>query len=108
MAERQEQAGKRAYTSSCKLKRSARSSSKRSAQRCAPVSASTNWALTVAAALEEGWRALKAFEKEQEPVITAGLAARKASREAYAAAVKAWEMRMELERATSEKTRPEH
>ena len=50
---------------------------------------------------------MKAFEKEQEPVITAGLAARKASREAYAAAVKAWEMRMERARATSEKTRPE-
>ena len=67
----------------------------------------TTFSKALAAALEEGWRALKVFEKEQEPVITAGLAARKASREAYAAAVKAWEMRMELERATSEKTRPE-
>ena len=35
LAKRQEQAGKRAYTSSCNLKRSARSSSKRSAQMCA-------------------------------------------------------------------------
>ena len=68
----------------------------------------TTFSKALAAALEEGWRALKVFEKEQEPVITAGLAARKASREAYAAAVKAWEMRMELERVTSEKTRPEH
>jgi len=68
----------------------------------------TTFSKALAAALEEGWRALKVFEKEQEPAITAGLAARKASREAYAAAVKAWEMRMELERATSEKTRPEH
>jgi hypothetical protein len=59
----------------------------------------------LAVALKEGWRALKAFEKEQEPIIAAGVVARKASREAYAAAVKAWETRMELERASSQKVR---
>jgi hypothetical protein len=66
-----------------------------------------NFTKALAVALEEGGRALKAFEREQEPVIAAGMAARKASREAYAAAVKAWETRMELERASSEKARRE-
>jgi hypothetical protein len=51
------------------------------------------------AALTEGGRALKALEKEQEPVIAAGVAARKASKEAYTADFKAWERRMECERA---------
>jgi hypothetical protein len=35
------------------------------------------------AALTEGGRSLKALEKDQEPVIAAGIAARKASKEAY-------------------------
>jgi hypothetical protein len=51
------------------------------------------------AALTEGGRSLKALEKEQEPVIAAGIAARKASEEAYTAAFKAWESRMGCERA---------
>jgi hypothetical protein len=51
------------------------------------------------AALTEGGRALKALEKEQEPVIAAGIAARRASEEAYTAAFKAWERRMGCERA---------
>jgi hypothetical protein len=59
----------------------------------------TNLAKALVTALTEGGRALKALEKEQEPVIAAGVAARKASEEAYAAAVKAWEARMERERA---------
>jgi hypothetical protein len=67
----------------------------------------TNFTKALAAALKDGWRALKAFEKEQEPVIAAGMAASKASREAYAAAVKAWETRMKLERASSQKARRE-
>ncbi len=45
-------------------------------------------------ALTEGGLALKALEKEQEPVIAAGIAASKASQEAYTAAFKAWEARM--------------
>ena len=54
------------------------------------------------AALAEGGRSLKALEKEQEPVIAAGIAARKASEEAYTAAFKAWESRMGSERARRE------
>jgi hypothetical protein len=50
---------------------------------------------------------LKALEKEQEPIIAAGIAASKASAEAYAIAFKAWEARMEPERARSEKARRE-
>ena len=65
----------------------------------------TKFAQALAAALTEGGRALKALEKEQEPVISAGLAARKASREAHAAALKAWEARMELQRVQWEKAR---
>ena len=49
----------------------------------------------------------KALEKEQEPMIAAGIAASKASSEAYAIAFKAWEARMEPERARSEKARRE-
>ena len=41
----------------------------------------------------------RSFEKEQEPVIAAGTAARKASKEAYTADFKAWERRMECQRA---------
>jgi len=67
----------------------------------------TNFAQALAAALTEGARALKALEKEQEPMIAAGIAASKASAEAYAIAFKAWEARMEPERARSEKTRRE-
>ena len=59
----------------------------------------TNFAQALAAALTEGARALKALEKEQEPVIAAGIAARKASAEAYAIAFTAWKARMEDERA---------
>ena len=65
----------------------------------------TNLAKALVAALTEGGRALKALEKEQEPVIAAGIAARKASDEAYTAAFKAWEAHMERERAHWEKTR---
>jgi len=65
----------------------------------------TNLAKALVTALTEGGRALKALEKEQEPVIAAGIAARKASEEAYTAAFKAWEARMERERAHWEKTR---
>jgi hypothetical protein len=59
----------------------------------------TTLAKALVAALTEGGRALKALEKEQEPVIAAGMAARKASNDAYTAAFKAWERRMECERA---------
>ena len=65
----------------------------------------TNFAKALVTALTEGGRALKALEKEQEPVIAAGVAARKASEEAYTAAFEAWEARMERERARWEKTR---
>src|SRR5208337_2835388 len=54
----------------------------------------TNFAQALAAAITEGARALKALEKEQEPMIAAGIAASKASAEAYAIAFKAWEARM--------------
>jgi hypothetical protein len=64
----------------------------------------TSLTKALVAALTEGRRALKALEKEQEPVIAAGIAARKASEEAYTAAFKAWEARMERERAHWEKT----
>ena len=67
----------------------------------------TNFAQALAAALTEGARALKALEKEQEPMIAAGIAASRASAEAYAIAFKAWEARMEPERARSEKARRE-
>ena len=59
----------------------------------------TTLAKALVAALAEGGRALKALEKEQEPVIATGIAARKASEEAYTDAVKAWKARMEGERA---------
>ena len=49
----------------------------------------TNFTRALAAALKEGTRALNALEKEQEQVIAAGKAARKARREAYAAAFNA-------------------
>ena len=65
----------------------------------------TNLGKALAAALTEGGRGLKALQNEQEPVIAAGIAARKATAEAYAAAFKAWEQRMEPERAHWEKTR---
>ena len=64
-----------------------------------------NLAKALVAALAEGGRALNALEKEQGPVIAAGIAARKASVEAYAVAFKAWEARMEHERAHREKMR---
>ena len=64
----------------------------------------TTLAKALLAALAEGGRALKALEEEQEPVIAAGIAARKASEVAYTAAVKAWKTRMECERAHWEKT----
>jgi hypothetical protein len=64
----------------------------------------TTLAKALLAALAEGGRTLKALEQEQEPVIAAGIAARKASEEAYTAALKAWEGRMERERAHWEKT----
>ncbi len=67
----------------------------------------TRFAQALAAALAEGGRALKALEKEQQPVIAAGIAARKASMEAHSAALKAWEARMEIERAYSERARRE-
>jgi hypothetical protein len=66
----------------------------------------TNLAKALAVALTEGGRGLRALQKEQEPVIAAGIAARKASAEAYVAALKAWEARMEPQRAHWEKTRP--
>ena len=65
----------------------------------------TNFAQALAAALKEGGRALKALEQEQEPVIAAGIAARKASGEAYVAAFKSWRARVEPERAHWEKAR---
>ena len=46
----------------------------------------TPLAKALVTALAEGGRALKALEKEQEPVIAAGIAARKASNKAYIAA----------------------
>ena len=58
----------------------------------------TNFAQALVAAITEGARTLKALEKEQEPMIAAGIAASKASAEAYAIAFKAWEARMERER----------
>jgi hypothetical protein len=63
----------------------------------------TTLAKALVAALAEGGRALKTLEKEQEPVIAAGTAARKASKEAYTADFKAWEARTERERADWEK-----
>ena len=68
----------------------------------------TNFAQALAAAIREGARALKALEKQQEPMIAAGVAARKASAEAYAIAFKAWEARMQYERTRSEKARGEN
>lgn len=59
----------------------------------------TTLAKALVAALAEGGRALKTLEKEQEPVIAAGTAARKASKEAYTADFKAWERRIECQRA---------
>jgi Trp operon repressor len=55
----------------------------------------TNFAQALAAAIAEGARALKVLEKQQEAIIAASIAARKASAEAYAIAIKAWEGRME-------------
>ena len=68
----------------------------------------TNFAQALAAAMTEGVRALQALEKEQEPMIAAGVAARKASAKAYAIAFKAWEARAEHERRRSEKARSEN
>ena len=65
----------------------------------------TNLARTLAAALTEGGRGLKALQKEQQPAIAAGVAARKASAEAHVAAFEAWRARMEPQRAHWEKTR---
>ncbi len=65
----------------------------------------TNFAQALAAAIAEGARALKALEKEQEPMIAAGIAASKTSAEAYAIALKAWEARMERERTRLEEAR---
>jgi len=67
----------------------------------------TNFAQALAAAIAEGARALEALEREQEPIIAAGIAARKASAEAYAVAFMAWEGRMERERTRSEGARRE-
>ena len=67
----------------------------------------TNLAQALAAAITEGARALKALEKEQEPMIAAGIAASKTSAEAYAITFKAWEARMERERTRSEEARRE-
>ncbi|MGO9357345.1 MAG: hypothetical protein ACLP1D_06655 [Xanthobacteraceae bacterium] len=67
----------------------------------------TNFAKALAAAIAEGARALKALEKEQEPMIAAGIAARKASTEAYAIAFRAWAARMKRERTRSEEARRE-
>ncbi len=72
------------------------------------LSPDTNFAQALTAAIREGARALQALEKEQEPMIAAGVAARKASAEAYAIAFKAWEARMEHERTRSEKARGEN
>jgi hypothetical protein len=58
----------------------------------------TNLARTLAAALTEGGRGLKALQKEQQPVIAAGVA-RKASAEAYVAALEAWRARVGPQRA---------
>ncbi len=63
----------------------------------------TNFAHALAVAITQGARALKALEKEQEPMIAAGIVASKASAEAYAIAFKAWEARMEREQTRSEK-----
>ena len=59
----------------------------------------TPLAKALVTALTEGGRALKALEKEQEPVIAAGMTARKASKEAHTAAFEAWKRRIEAERA---------
>lgn len=67
----------------------------------------TSFAQAVADAITEGAWALEALEKEQEPIIAAGIAARKASAEAYAIAFQAWEGRMERERTRSEGARRE-
>ena len=67
----------------------------------------TNFAQTLAAAITEGARALKALEKEHEDIIAAGVAAKKASAEAYAIAFDAWKERMARERARSEGVRRE-
>ena len=63
----------------------------------------TNFAQALAAAITEGAWALQALEKEQEPMIAAGIAASKTSAKAYAIAIKAWEARMERERTRSER-----
>ena len=65
----------------------------------------TNFTRALAAAFKEGTRALNALEKEQEQVIAAGKVARKTRREAYAAAFKAWEKRIDLERTQWEEER---
>ncbi len=67
----------------------------------------TNFARALTTAIAEGARALKALEKDQEPVIAAGIAAKKASADAFAAALKAWECRMERERTLWEGARRE-
>ena len=67
----------------------------------------TSFAQALAAALAEGGRALKALEKEQQPVIAAGIAVRKASMEAHSAALKAWKARIAPGRERSEKPRSE-
>lgn len=67
----------------------------------------TTFAQALAAAITEGARALKALEKEQEPIVAAGIAARKASEEAYTIALKAWEARRERERIRSQWARSE-
>ena len=67
----------------------------------------TNFARALTAAVTEGALALKALEKEQEPIIAAGIAAKKASADAYAIAFKAWERRMERERTLWEGARGE-
>ncbi len=67
----------------------------------------SNFTQALAAAIKEGARALKALEKEQEPVIAAGIGASKASAEAYAIAFRAWEARMECERTRLEEARRE-
>jgi hypothetical protein len=68
----------------------------------------TNFAQALAAAMTEGVRALQALEKEQEPMIAVGVAARRVSAEAYAIAFKAWEARMEHERRRTETARGEN
>ena len=67
----------------------------------------TDFARALTAAITEGARTLKALEKEQEPIIAAGVAAKKASADAYAIAFKAWERRMERERTLWEGARRE-